>query len=114
MSISDAQIDLYISLFKCRSDIFARRWEKDGKCGYAPAYKFEWKEYLARKAKGGNFQNFQNKEKIPLTKEIIKGHLLGLSLIGIYPLLEDNTSNFIAIDLDGENWKRFIWYSEIF
>lgn len=105
MSISDDQLDLFISLFKCRSDIFARRWEKDGRCGYASAYKFEWKEYLTHKAKGGNFQNFQNKEKIPLTKEIIKGHLLGLSLIGIYPLLEDNTSNFIAIDLDGENWK---------
>ena len=81
MSISDAQIDLYISLFKCRSDIFARRWEKDGKCGYAPAYKFEWKEYLAHKAKGGNFQNFQNKEKIPLTKEIIRKALEKQSLL---------------------------------
>ncbi|MCL4385379.1 MAG: DEAD/DEAH box helicase family protein, partial [Cyanobacteria bacterium] len=98
MSISDDQLNLFISLFRGRSDIFARRWEKNGRCGYAPSYKFEWKEYLTHKAKGGNFQNFQN-------KEIIRSHLLGLSLIGVYPLLEDNMSYFIAIDLDGENWK---------
>jgi superfamily II DNA or RNA helicase len=105
MAISDEQLNMYTSLFKGRSDVYARRWEKDGKCGYAPSYKFEWKEYTAHKAKGGNFQNFQNKEKIPLTKEIIRHHLSGLFFIGIYPLLEDNSSFFIAIDLDGENWK---------
>lgn len=77
-------LNLFISLFKGRGDIFAIRWEKDGRCGYAPSYKFEWKEYLTHKAKGGNFQNFQNKEKIPLTKEIIRSHLLGLSLIVVY------------------------------
>jgi len=110
--ITEEQLNLFMSLFRGRVDVFARRWEKDGKSGYSPAYKFDWNEYLLYKAKGGKFQNFKNKEKIPLTKDVVKKHLVGLYFIGIYPLLEDNTSYFIAIDLDGKNWesdcKRFI------
>jgi len=105
ITISEEQLHLYISLFRGREDVYARRWEKAGKSGYTPAYKFDWNEYILHKAKGGNFQNFKNKEKIPLTKDIVKKHLLGAYFIGIYPLLEDNTSYFIAIDLDGKNWK---------
>jgi len=103
--ITEEQLNLYLSLFKGRTDVYARRWEKNGKSGYTPAYKFDWNEYLTFKAKGGNFQNFKNKEKIPLTKDTVKKHLIGVYFIGIYPLLEDNTSHFIAIDLDGKNWK---------
>jgi len=33
--------------------------------------------------------------------EQIKRHLLGEQLIGIYPLLLNNTSHFIAADFDG-------------
>lgn len=103
--ITEEQLSLYMSLFKGREDVFARRWEKDGKSGYTPAYRFDWNEYLLFKAKGGNFQGFKNKEKIPLTRDIVKKHLIGAYFIGIYPLLEDNTSYFIAIDLDGKNWE---------
>ncbi|MCL6087889.1 MAG: DEAD/DEAH box helicase [Actinobacteria bacterium] len=105
MITTEEQLNLFISLFRGRTDVFARRWEKDGKSGYAPAYKFDWDEYLLHKAKGGNFQNFKNKEKIPLSKDVIKKHLIGAYFIGIYPLLEDNTSYFIVIDLDGKNWE---------
>ena len=103
--ITEEQLNLFMSLFRGRTDVFARRWEKDGKSGYTPAYKFDWNEYLLFKAKGGKFQNFKNKEKIPLTKDVVKKHLIGSYFIGIYPLLEDNTSYFVAIDLDGKNWE---------
>jgi superfamily II DNA or RNA helicase len=110
--ITEEQLNLFISIFRGRVDVFARRWEKNGKSGYTPAYKFDWNEYLLFKAKGGKFQNFKNKEKIPLTKDVVKKHLIGSYFIGIYPLLEDNTSYFVAIDLDGKNWesdcRRFI------
>ena len=104
--ISEEQLNLYMSLFKGRNDIYARRWEKNGKSGYTPAYRFDWNEYLRHKAKGGNFQNFDNKEKIPLTRDVVKKHLIGACFIGIYPLLEDNTSYFIAVDFDGKEWKK--------
>jgi superfamily II DNA or RNA helicase len=106
ISISEKQLTQYMSLFKGRDDIYARRWEKSGKTGYAPAYSFDWNEYLRHKASGGNFYNFDKKKKIPLTRDVIKKHLIGTYFIGIYPLLEDNTSYFIAIDFDGKDWKK--------
>jgi len=106
LSISEEQLSLYISLFRGRTDIYARRWEKHRKYGYTPAYSFEWNEYLRHKARGGNFHNFNKKEKIPLTRDVIKKHLIGAYFIGIYPLLEDNSSYFVAIDFDGKNWKK--------
>ncbi len=106
LSISEKQLTQYMSLFKGRTDIYARRWEKRGKTGYAPSYSFDWNEYFRHKASGGNFYNFNKKEKLPLTRDVIKKHLIGAYFIGIYPLLEDNTSYFIAIDFDGKEWKK--------
>lgn len=104
--ISEEQLNLYMSLFRGRNDIYARRWEKYEKSGYTPAYRFDWNEYLRHKARGGNFQNFDNKEKIPLTKDVVKKHLIGAYFIGIYPLLEDNSSYFIVVDFDGKDWDK--------
>ncbi len=106
LHINEEQLNLYMSLFRGRTDIYARRWEKYGKSGYTPAYRFDWNEYLNHKARGGDFKDFTNKEVIPLTKDIIKKHLLGAYFIGIYPLLEDNTSYFIAVDFDGKDWEK--------
>ena len=110
--ISEEQLNFYMSLFRGRNDIYAKRWEKHGRSGYAPAYRFDWNEYLNHKAKGGNFQSFSNKEKVPLTKDVVRKHLIGAYFIGIYPLLEDNTSYFVAVDFDRKDWekdsKRFI------
>jgi len=47
------QIQLFMSLFKGRNDIYAKRWEKDGKNGYSPEYEVNWTEYNNFKAKGG-------------------------------------------------------------
>lgn len=104
--ISNKNIQLFMSLIKGRGDIYAKRWEKNGKSGYGPAYKLDWQEFNAFKAKGGKFADFQHKRPFPLTWEVIKGHLEGFHTIGIYPLLQDNTSHFIAADFDGENWQE--------
>jgi hypothetical protein len=34
--ISNEQVRIFLSLFKGREDVFAVRWEKDGKSGYIP------------------------------------------------------------------------------
>ncbi len=106
LHINEEQLSLYMSLFRGRNDIYARRWEKYGKHGYTPAYRFDWNDYLNHKARGGDFKNFTNKEVIPLTKDIVKKHLIGAYFIGIYPLLEDNSSYFITIDFDGKDWDK--------
>lgn len=47
---------------------------------------------------------FKNKKLTPLSDEIILKHLTGQITIGIYPILEDNTSYFLAADFDKDNW----------
>lgn len=95
-----------MSLFRGRKDIYARYWEKNGKSGYSPAYQFNWQEFMAFRAKGGRLSDFPNKKPLVLTLEVIQSHLEGRQTIGIYPLLQDNTSYFIVADFDKEDWKK--------
>ena len=97
-------LQLFKSLFKGREDVFATRWEKDNKSGYMPAYHFDPYRFRVHKMKGGTFQNYPDKTHLPLTDEQIIKHLNGEHLIGIYPLLKDNTTWFLAADFDKENW----------
>ena len=106
--LSQADIDLFKSLFRGREDLYAVRWEKNGRGGYMPAYKVDWSDYKKHKAKGGSFANYEKKEYIPFNDEAIKEHLSGKSTIGIYPLLSDNTSFFITADFDEANWSESI------
>ena len=95
-----------MSLFRGRTDVYARRWEKEERSGYSPAYNFNWDEFMAYKRRGGSMKDFENKKLIPLTKGIVNKHLIGQHVVGIYPILADNTSYFIAADFDGENWLK--------
>ncbi len=101
-------IELYKSLFKGRADIYAVRWSKDGRSGYMPAYKVDWTDYNKHKAQGGTFKDYENKEYLPFNDDAIENHLSGKEICGIYPLLEDNTSFFIAVDFDKQNWQETI------
>ena len=69
-----------------------------------PAYHFDPYRYRAHKMKGGTFQNYTDKTYLKLTDDEIAKHIKGEQLIGIYPLLPDNTSWFLAADFDKENW----------
>jgi len=51
-------------------------------------------------------KDFENKKLLPLTNYVIKQHLLGQRIVGVYPILTDNTSYFIAADFDGATWKK--------
>ena len=92
------------SLFKGREDVFAIRWEKGNKSGYMPATIYDPYFYRAHKVKSNALSNSENKSYEPFTDEQIEKHLNGRHQAGIYPLLQDNTSWFIAADFDKENW----------
>ena len=98
------QIHLFKSIFKGREDVFAVRWESGKKSGYMPAYHYDPYLYRAHKMRGGTFQNYPDKTYLPLSEKEISKHLNGEQLIGIYPLLPDNTSWWIAADFDDDNW----------
>lgn len=65
-----------------------------------------WTEFNEFKAKGGKSADFPHKKPLLLTTEVIQAYLNGEQEIGIYPLLTDNTSHFIAADFDKENWQK--------
>jgi hypothetical protein len=71
-----------------------------------PAYQFDPYFYRMHKSKGGNFQNYEDKSYLTLTDNEIAKHLNGSQFIGVYPLLKENTSWFIAADFDKENWEK--------
>jgi hypothetical protein len=53
MSTVHQNIELYKSLFRGRADIYAVRWERDGKSGYMPAYDVDWSNYEKHKSQVG-------------------------------------------------------------
>ncbi|GEM_PF-2085889 len=106
ISISGQQLELFMSLFRGRTDVYARRWGKDGRSGYGPAYDFNWDEFIVHKRRGGSMKDFKNKKLVPLTKEVVKKHLIGQHVVGLYPIFPNNASYFIAADFDGENWLK--------
>src|SRR3989344_835147 len=99
------KLALYSSLFKGRTDVYARRWEKKERSGWSPAYSFDWNEFNTHRARGGTIKDFGNKKLMPLTDETLLNHFLGKETIGIYPILPDNTSYFIVADFDEADWK---------
>ncbi len=106
------RLNLFKSLFKGREDVVALRWEKSGKGTYMPIYNFDPHRYKIHQMKGGTFQNYPDKTYQPLTDNHLSNHLNGTQVIGIYPLLQNNTSWFIAADFDEANWidecRKFI------
>lgn len=71
LGFSDELIKEYLSLFRGRDDVFAIRWEKDGKSEYTPAYDFNWDEFSKHKRRGGTLKDFQGKEFSKLTEKRI-------------------------------------------
>ncbi|MCB0614653.1 MAG: DEAD/DEAH box helicase, partial [Phaeodactylibacter sp.] len=102
----DNHLHLFRSIFRGREDVFAIRWEKGNKSGYMPAYSYDPYLYRIHKMKGGTFKNYKDKTFSRLTDQEIRKHLQGEEFIGIYPLLKDNISWFIAADFDKEHWAE--------
>lgn len=99
------KINLFRSFFRGRNDIYARFWisKKTGKSGYSPVCKNEWTDKICQKPIM-KCSGCPNRELIPLDDEIIRKHLAGAHMIGIYPILQDETCYFLAADFDGEDW----------
>ena len=101
-----------MSLFKGREDVFAIRWEKENRSGYFPAYNLDWNEFTKHKASGGSLKDFKNKSYESLTEERMQNHLSGKEVIGLYPLLTDNSSWFIVADFDESLSSKRSWMED--
>ncbi|MBL4653921.1 MAG: DEAD/DEAH box helicase, partial [Flavobacteriales bacterium] len=71
-----------------------------------PAYSYDPYMYRLHKMNGGTFSSYTDKSYRPFTDEQLLKHLTGEQFIGIYPLLQDNTSWFIIADFDKDKWQE--------
>jgi len=100
------KIKLFRALFAGRQDIYARRWEnKKGEKGYVPVCRNEWQADFCLKPRV-KCADCAHRLYDELTDQVIEDHLRGKAVIGIFPLLQDETCRFLAIDFDGDGWQR--------
>jgi hypothetical protein len=98
MMISPEFLALFQEAFKGRTDVVAEYWlSKDGKRpGYRPICKNRWKKGVCRKS----CKACPNQDYIPFSDELLLDHIKGKHVLGLYPLLTDNTCHFVAADFD--------------
>ncbi len=113
LSPPEVKIALFRALFRGRDEVYARRFEsrRTGKTGYAPACANEWAPGVCEKPRikcaACPHQRF-----LPVTDDAIRWHLSGRDdagrefVMGVYPLLRDETCIFLALDFDKRNWRE--------
>ena len=100
------KVAIFRGLFRGRLDVFPRRWEnlRTGKSGWAPACANEWIRGVCEKPRV-RCGACPNQAFLPLDDAAILGHLQGHHVLGLYPLLEDDTCWLLAADFDGDAWR---------
>lgn len=104
--VDESFIKLFKSLFQAREDVFAIAWQRAGRVSYTPAYMYDPYHFRVYKQNGGTFQDYPHKSYLPLDEIQLNKHLQGEFQIGVYPLLQDNTSFFLVADFDKQNWQK--------
>jgi len=113
-STPQEKIALFRSLFRGREDVYALRWHnvKTGKSGYSPVCANKWTPGVCgmpkTKCADCKYRSFAK-----LSDKAVFAHLSGKDefcrdVIGIYPMLPDETTNFLAIDFDDGDWQADI------
>ena len=108
-----AKIALFRSLFKGREEVYPRRFEsrKTGRAGYQPACGNEWVRGICEKPRI-KCSDCPHQCWLPVTDEVIRWHLSGEDgrhqafVMGVYPMLVDETCWFLAADFDRTDWQQ--------
>jgi hypothetical protein len=94
-------------LFRGRADVYPTRWRnsRKGTSGYSPACGNEWIPEVCDKPRI-KCGECPNQAFLPVTDRVVLDHLRGRIVAGVYPLLEDDTCWFLAIDFDKGSWEN--------
>jgi hypothetical protein len=111
-SFAPEKIALFRSLFRGRDDVYPRRFEsrKTGRSGYQPACANEWARGVCEKPRV-KCSVCPHQRFLAVTDEIVRWHLWGRDgagrdfVMGVYPMLRDESCHFLAVDLDGDHWR---------
>lgn len=104
---AEQKVRLFRSLFRGRPDVFPTRFvsSKSGNAGYAPACANKFVRGVCElpKVKCGECPN---QAFLPAGDRAILDHLQGRHVMGVYPLLQDETCWFLAADFDKASWQE--------
>ena len=111
-SPAEAKIRLFRSLFHGREDVYPRRFEsrKTGRAGYSPACAHEWVTGICEKPRI-KCSECPHRRFLPVTDDVVRWHLTGRDdhgrdfVMGVYPMLLDETCFFLAADFDKSGWQ---------
>lgn len=110
----EEKVRLMSAMFYGRRDVFARRYErKDGRSGYAPVCSNEWVRGVCGKCAKvrGDCATCAARDFMPISDKVFEWHLRGVDdegkpfTMGVYPMLEDDTVRFAAMDFDKSSWR---------
>lgn len=105
-SSNEEKVELFLSLFRTRKDVYPKRWEnsKNGKSGYSPFCENEWVRPICLKPKI-KCSDCTHKKFLPLNHIAVSNHLRGVHTIGTYAINSDDTCKFLACDFDESTWQ---------
>jgi superfamily II DNA or RNA helicase len=112
-SPAEMKIALFRTLFRGREDVYPRRFEsrRTGKTGYQPVCANEWVQGVCEKPRV-KCSDCLHQRFLLITDEAIRWHLSGQDnegrefVMGIYPMLQDETCFLLAVDFDKGGWRE--------
>ena len=112
----EKKIALFRRLLRGRSDVFPVRWENrtTERSGYAPACANEWQRGICEKPKVKCLacpnQAFQAVDDVSIERHLRGTDTNGAPFVmGVNPMLADNTCSFLAADFDEGEWRRDVF-----
>lgn len=100
------KLEIFRGLFRGRPDLYPMRFvNREGKQGYSPACanKFVRGKCELPRVKCGECTN---QAFLPADDAAYLAHLRGDHVMGVYPLLQDGTCWFLAVDFDKATWME--------
>ncbi len=100
-----AKTDLFRRLFRGRPDVYPTRFvsRKTGRPGYAPACSNKFVHGVCGLPRI-KCSECPNQAFLPMDDTAILDHLRGRHVMGVYPLLHDESCWFLAADFDQADW----------
>lgn len=100
------KLSIYQSYFKGNTQCYAHRWQnQQGRSGYAIACENEWHQGVCGKPKIKCLE-CPNQAFKPLGDDAMYAHLTGKEVVGLYPMLANNTCWLLAVDFDKSDWQE--------
>jgi len=107
LNTAEEKVRLFRSLFRGREEVFPARFvsKQTGKSGYAPecSNKFVRGVCGLPAVKCGECPN---QAFLHVDDQAIMNHLRGHHVMGVYPMLQDETCWFLAVDFDKAAWQE--------